>query len=431
LSEFPPLMGRPQIVLQWLTRLRWLAAIGQVGAVAVCVFLLQLDINISAIAWIIFATVVSNIALELWWRWGKPPGLSVPCTIGLDVILLTGLLYYSGGSSNPFAVLYVVHVVMAVVALGPKWTWAIAAESAVGYGLITAVHEPLGVLKPWIVQVGNWSGVVLVSLLIAYYVGQISQSLRRREAELAVIRERSARMEMLASLTTLAAGAAHELGTPLGTIAIVSKEIELFLDTKDELKPWADDARLIRKEVDRCRNILERMRVDVSDELRLRPAQLSIAEFVRFIEEDLSPHEWAKVRVSGASEEIVRVPSRAMRQALNVLLRNALEVSPEGEVVELRISRDTNMLTFEVEDHGEGMDEETARRAGEPFFTTKPVGKGMGLGLFLVRMVAEQTKGQFSLDSRRGVGTRTRLSLPLSAPSASPEGSTSYGQITA
>lgn len=418
MSAFPPLMGRPQIVLQWLTRLRWLAAIGQVGAVGVSMGLLHLSLEVGPIAGVILATVVSNGVLEVWWRWGKPPGWAVPGTVAVDVLLLTALLYYAGGAENPFCVLYLVHVVMAVVTLGPKWTWAIVAESAVCFGAVVAFHEPLNLQDQpaWVAKAGMWSGVVLVSLLIAYYVGQVSQSLRRREAELAAVRERSARMEMLASLTTLAAGAAHELGTPLGTIAIVSKEIELFLDTKEELKPWADDARLIRKEVDRCRNILERMRVDVSDELRLRPAQLSIAQFVKFIQEDLSATEWEKVRVTGATEEIVRVPSRAMRQAMNVLLRNALEVTPSEELVELRVSREGEVLSFEVEDHGEGMDEETARRAGEPFFTTKPVGKGMGLGLFLVRMVAEQTKGSFSLTSKKGVGTKTKLSLPLSPP---------------
>lgn len=255
--------------------------------------------------------------------------------------------------------------------------------------------------------------LVLVGLLIAYFVGRITLALRERESEVALIRERAARTEMLASLTTLAAGAAHEMGTPMGTIAIAAKELELALEQNADMKPWAEDARLIRTEVDRCRNILERMRVDVSDELRLRPAQVSVAEFVDYLRQDLSPAEWERVRPAGVTDEIVRLPSRAMRQALNVLLRNALEVSPEGQFVELRVLRTAGRIGFEVEDHGPGMEPEVARRAGEPFFTTKPVGKGMGMGLFLVRMVAEQTKGSFELHSTKGVGTRCTLSLPL------------------
>jgi two-component system sensor histidine kinase RegB len=227
------------------------------------------------------------------------------------------------------------------------------------------------------------------------------------------MRERATRSEMLASLTTLAAGAAHELGTPMGTIAIAARELELALEQYEAMRTWADDARLIRSEVDRCRNILERMRVDVSDELRLRPAQISIEEFVDLLRQDLAAAEWSSVRVSGVTPEIVRLPSRAMRQALNVLLRNALEVTPPGQVVELRVHRTGQNIAFEVEDHGPGMEPEVARRAGEPFFTTKPVGKGMGMGLFLVRMVAEQTKGAFSLDSTPGIGTRSVLSLPI------------------
>lgn len=418
-------LGEPQIVLKWLTRLRWLAAVGQVAAVAVAVVVLNIHLEVFPIALVIGVTILTNSFLEILVR-GRYmiPVWVNPATVFVDVLLLTALLYLCGGSANPFCNLYVVHVVMAVIALGSKLTWVIVAESALGYFFIVAAGRKISLndLPTNIVAAGNWSALALIIFLIAYFVGRISQALREREHEIASMRERAARTEMLASLTTLAAGAAHELGTPMGTIAIASKELELALEQTESMKAWAEDARLIRHEVDRCRNILERMRVDVSDELRLRPAQISIAEFVGFLEKDLSPGDWAKVRVSGITEEIVRLPSRAMRQALNVLLRNALEVTGEGQVVELRVKRESGHISFEVEDHGPGMDPDVARRAGEPFFTTKPVGKGMGLGLFLVRMVAEQTKGTFQLKSTKGVGTRSVLSLPI------PEASLNHGQ---
>lgn len=416
-------LGEPQIILKWLTRLRWLAAVGQVAAVIVAMALLHLPLEILPISLIIGTTVATNIVLEYWLRYGAAQRPALAATVILDVLLLTGLLFFCGGPENPFCILYIVHVVMAVVALGYGLTWLIVAESALCYALIVWLHVPIALeqVSEKVNKIGDWSALVLVSLLIAYFVGRISIALRHRESEIATIRERAARSEMLASLTTLAAGAAHEMGTPLGTIAIASKELELALDQSTELKIWAEDARLIRKEVDRCRNILERMRVDVSDELRLRPAQVSISEFVGYLEQDLSPTEWEKVRCSGVTDEIVRLPSRAMRQALNVLLRNALEVNPAGGVVELNVRRDGGRIAFEVQDHGPGMEPEVARRAGEPFFTTKPVGKGMGMGLFLVRMVAEQTKGKFDLHSAKGSGTRCTLSLPLSEPVPPPK----------
>ncbi len=411
-------LGEPQIVLKWLTRLRWLAAVGQVAAVVVAMVLLKLPLAAAPIAFVIGVTVVTNAILEYWLRYGSAPWWALQTTVVLDVLLLTVLLYFCGGPENPFCILYIVHVVMAVVALGYALTWLIVIESAVCYGLIVWFHGPVVMqqVSDRVNRIGDWVALVLVALLIAYFVGRITVALRKREGEIATIRERAARSEMLASLTTLAAGAAHEMGTPMSTIAIASKELELALDQSSEMKVWAEDARLIRKEVDRCRNILERMRVDVSDELRLRPAQVSISEFIGYLEQDLAPSEWQKVRATGVTEEIVRLPSRAMRQALNVLLRNALEVNPANGLVELNVSRVGGRIAFEVQDHGPGMEPEVARRAGEPFFTTKPVGKGMGMGLFLVRMVAEQTKGEFELHSSKGVGTKCILSLPLSEP---------------
>lgn len=420
-ASTPPTAGsaielhEPLIVLKWMTRLRWLAAVGQVAAVAVSMGLLGLDLTPVPIGLIIGLTVLTNVALELIVRRGQPPGWVVPASVALDVVLLTALLMLCGGPDNPFRVLYVVHIVMAVVVLGYAVTWLIVVESAVCYGLLVAVHArvPIEALPEQVLRLGDWLAMVLVGVLIAYFVGRITLALRAREAEIAGIRERAARTEMLASLTTLAAGAAHEMGTPMGTIAIAAKELELALEQNPDMRPWAEDARLIRTEVDRCRNILERMRVDVSDELRLRPAEVSLARFVDFLREDLSPGDWERVRTSGVTQGVVRLPTRAMRQALNVLLRNALEVTPEGAFVELRVRHEPGRVTFEVEDHGPGMEPEVVRRAGEPFFTTKPVGKGMGMGLFLVRMVAEQTKGKFELHSTKGVGTRCVLSLPV------------------
>lgn len=420
-------LGQPEIVLKWLTRLRWLAAVGQIGAVVVAMTLLKLDLWLGPIAIIIGITVATNAGLESLLRAGSAPGWVTAAAVVLDVLLLTALLCFCGGPENPFCILYIIHVVMAVVALSSGLTWLIVLESVLCYGVVVYVNYTSGVerLPRSVAAVGNWAAVALVAGLIAYFVGRISVALRHRERELLAMRERAGKSEMLASLTTLAAGAAHELGTPMGTIAIAAKELELALEQNEAMRSWAEDARLIRHEVDRCRNILERMRVDVSDELRLRPAQVSVAEFVEYVRQDLSQNDWPKVRVSGVTDEIVRLPSRAMRQALNVLLRNALEVTPEGEYVELRVKREPGVISFEVEDHGPGMDADVARRAGEPFFTTKPVGKGMGLGLFLVRMVAEQTKGSFRLQSTKGVGTRSVLSLPCvdARPSQGTKGS--------
>src|SRR4051812_35367187 len=142
----------------------------------------------------------------------------------LDVGSLTALLYFTGGASNPFSVLYLVHVVMAVTLLGSAWTWLVMLLASACYAALFVWYVPLTgpvPIPPHILGVGHWLALALVAVLIAVFIGRVEGLLRERESELVDMRERVTRNEQLAALTTLAAGAAHELNTPLGTIAVV------------------------------------------------------------------------------------------------------------------------------------------------------------------------------------------------------------------
>ena len=422
-SQFrpPTSLDEPQIVLTWLLRLRWLAVVGQVLAVLVAVAVLDLEPPAWPVAGVIGATVLSQGVVRFWTRrrpdGAPPPGWLVPGILIFDVGLLTVLLYCTGGPENPFRVLYLVHVGMSVVALGFGWTWLIVGLAATCYGALYFWHLPLmpagRVLPPLVRAVGDWSAVVLVSVLIAYFIGRVTRALRQRERELATARERAAKNEQLASLTTLAAGAAHELGSPLGTIAVVAKELQNDLDKLGRTEA-AEDARLIRQEVDRCRSILDRMRVDILEEGHHERSPVTVAELVALVRQDLGGEHAAALRVEvSADAALPATPARAVRQALVVLLNNAFDASPgRQDAVMLRVGRVDGQVEFAVTDRGGGMAEDVLRRAGEPFFTTKPPGAGMGLGLFLVRLVAEKYGGSFRMSSVVGEGTRATLQLP-------------------
>jgi two-component system sensor histidine kinase RegB len=393
-----------------LTRLRWLAVVGQVAATIVAVGLLKLQLPLLPIGAVVLFTAVSNAALV----WGRPASTPsfrlVQLLILVDVVALTALLYFTGGPANPFSIFYLVHVAMAVVVLGLGWTWVVVGMTTVCYGGLFAWHVPLagGPIPGWVAGVGNWFALVLVAVLIASFIGRIERSLRHRERELTDARERAARNEQLAGLTTLAAGAAHELNTPLGTIAVVAKELEVMAGDPS----IREDAQLIRREVDRCREIIARLRFDIGEELSNRRV-LDVATLVNHLRQDLRPEESGRLRVqTGADVQSVTAPGRALEQALLVLLRNAFDASPAHASVTLSIDRGGGATRFLVEDRGTGMSDELLRHAGQPFFTTKEPGKGMGLGLFLVRLVAEQSGAQFSIDSRPGAGTRCLLELP-------------------
>jgi two-component system sensor histidine kinase RegB len=407
-----------QIVLTWLTRLRWLAIAGQLLAVLVAHYALGLDFPLLPIALVILATVLSNAALLYWLRSHSPPPWIVPALLLLDVGLLTCLLYFTGGPANPFTSLYLVHIAMAVVVLGAGWTWLVVGATALSYMLLLYFHRDLAWSRPrppWVDPVGNWVGLALVSVLIAYFIGRVQRSLRQREHELRAVREQATRNEQLAALTTLAAGAAHELGTPLATIALVAKELELTASTTSATGPEsvAEDARLIRKEVERCRAILDRMRVDLIEDLKQEPGPVHLNDLIDRMRQDLRPDEQARLQVRYADGiDMLLAPSRAVQQAVSVLLRNAFDATPAEQSVTLAVHRRDGHVAFEVQDKGHGMPEDVLRRAGEPFFTTKPPGKGMGLGLFLVRLVAEKVGGQFRLRSTPGQGTVSVLELP-------------------
>jgi two-component system sensor histidine kinase RegB len=259
-------------------------------------------------------------------------------------------------------------------------------------------------------------------VLIGYFAGRIVDALRLREKELNLAREQAARSEQLASLSTLAAGAAHELGTPLGTIALVAKELELA--SSGEIR---EDAMLIRQEVDRCRTILDRMRIDMIEGLRQAVSSIPLEELIDRLRADLPDEERKRLQVQSLQPlKMVTGPVRAIEQAVHVLLRNAFDATPGDQPVRLEIRRVNDRTVFTVIDHGTGMPEEVLKRAGRPFFTTKAPGKGMGLGLFLVRLVAERYGGQFELESRPGSGTRSTLVIP-EAELTSPTGAYDEG----
>jgi two-component system sensor histidine kinase RegB len=409
----------------WLERLRWLAVAGQLLAAGAAHFVLGLKIELTPIASVIAVTFVSNVLIALFVRRGWGRSWLVPSVLVLDVCLLTALLYLTGGAQNPFSILYTVHIVLAVVMLGEAWTWMIAAISCVSFGFLLVLHRPLipeAMLSSHIAALGQWLAFTLVAVLIGYFAGRIVDALRLREKELNLAREQAARSEQLASLSTLAAGAAHELGTPLGTIALVAKELELA--SSGEIR---EDAMLIRQEVDRCRTILDRMRIDMIEGLRQAVSSIPLEELIDRLRADLPDEERKRLQVQSLQPlKMVTGPVRAIEQAVHVLLRNAFDATPGDQPVRLEIRRVNDRTVFTVIDHGTGMPEEVLKRAGRPFFTTKAPGKGMGLGLFLVRLVAERYGGQFELESRPGSGTRSTLVIP-EAELTSPTGAYDEG----
>jgi len=275
-----------------------------------------------------------------------------------------------------------------------------------------AHHEQQGLSTHLI---GMWVAFVAAAALIAFFTGKISEALSLREREIRILQERIAKNDRLASLATLSAGAAHELGTPLATIAVVSKELEHYASRAAGGGAVAEDARLIRSEIERCRTILHQMSADGGEPVGEAAQRVTAREIVSQTLRQFPDLEGSRIVTEVASEILLKLPMQAIVKSLVALLRNALDAAPDQSEVTLRVLCSDDCVRFEVIDRGTGISPDVLKRISEPFFTTKPASKGMGLGTFLVRSLAERLGGDLSYESRVGHGTRAILSLPLGA----------------
>lgn len=444
---------RTAVNVDWLVRLRWAEIVGQSATVLVAQVVFGVALPIVPLLAVVGVGLLSNVALEVRLGRGDPaaaraqtdPGAprgpmregQLVAIMTLDIALLTALLFLSGGPHNPFGSLYLVQIALATVMVRAAWTWLLVALSFLGFGLLLIAHEPLPMPDPTR-MVGMWVALGVASAFVVHFLQRITGALSAREEELTAARHLTARQERLASLATMAAGAAHELSTPLGTVALAAKELERALARRVEAStaaredPLIEDARLIREQVGRCRLILDQM-AQGAGTIGESLAQVSIRELLEEAATGTRPAPSIHREVPGAIAGMtLEVPRRAVASALRSLLTNAQDASPPDHAVVVRVRAAPGAppapsgasatpdgeaaahVVITIIDRGSGMDAELLSRLGEPFFTTKAPGRGMGLGMFLARAVVEGVGGTLHLDSAVGRGTTLRVCLPLS-----------------
>jgi two-component system sensor histidine kinase RegB len=419
--------GIDPVGLTWLVSVRWTTLLALAGAMVAGKSALEAPVPVPSALGLVAACALSNLWLMWRVRAGRTDALVTVAglLVCADVLGLSWLLLRSGGVLNPASVFYLAQIVVVALVLGRTWTWIVTALSVSGYAALFLVPSDdllaAQVMHPEIAlhMRGMWLAFALTALIIAVLVARLAIAVERRDRALDDLRDRTARSARAAGLATLAAGAAHELSTPLSTIAVAARELEHGLTDGRPGPELQDDARLIRSETDRCRQILDAMAGQSGEPVGRTPRASSLAELAQAIRARLSAAENARVSIDASDSEHVVWPVDVIARAIGNLVQNALQASTTPvRLIAGAIGDERIRLT--VIDRGEGMSADHLSRAGEPFFTTKPAGAGTGLGLFVARSSIEQLGGSLSLSSTIGQGTTATVVLPRDVVAAHP-----------
>ncbi|WP_212522931.1 sensor histidine kinase RegB [Actibacterium sp. MT2.3-13A] len=410
-SGLPAPFDRSQWVpLRTLTWLRWVAIAGQLVALEVAQRVFGLQINTGLCYLVVGAAIIANLlAIAIYPKNKRLTEIETMLMLLFDVTQLALLLMLTGGLNNPFALLLLTPVTISATALrlGPTLLLGVVA-----IGLITLsayVHLPLRdafgdiMRMPDIYLFGFWVAIVIGVAFLAAYALRISSEINTMSDAFLATQMALAREQKLTDLGGVVAAAAHELGTPLATIKLVSSELRDELSDRPELR---DDAALIAEQADRCRDILHSMGRAGKDDLHLRTAPLQ-----RLLEEAAEPHQ---DRGKALHFEIAPLPGAEDRQpairrrpeiihGLRNLVQNAVDFAEGNVWVEGFWSDD--QIGVRISDDGAGYTQQVLDRIGDPFMRhrrtedeirKRPGYAGMGLGLFIAKTLLERTGAQLS-----------------------------------
>jgi len=427
--------GDPTTAL-WLTQLRWIAIAGQLIAIGFVRLVLDIPLAIPQLLMLVLLMIASNIAL---WIVAKRSanGNSIRnrlqsqilgAVLLFDVAILTGLLYFTGGAANPFILFYVANIAVAGVVLPRSWAIMISAASVLGCFLLLNTATPVGVFAgspyehgaTWgVTKWAFWISFATCSCVLTYFVSQLALEVRLRDRRLAIAEKDKERAQRLEALATLAAGAGHELASPLSTIAVIAGELSRTLNKPEIPEKVKRDFGLIREELAHCKDILHRMKSGAGEAAAERLHPVTLREIIEETIDAMREPQRVELRMEKAVAEFkAMLPKQALSQALRNLLQNGLDASESAQAVILNsnIERNPNgaqSWQLIIDDQGAGLSDEVLRRIGEPFFTTKEVGKGMGMGVFLTRNVIQGIGGSIRFERRSPCGTRCIVEIPI------------------
>jgi two-component system sensor histidine kinase RegB len=406
---------RGPVRLRTLVRIRWVALAGQLISLLAVHFTLDFPLPLWPALGAVALSVLVNVLSSMFW----PPQTRLrdgdaALYLAYDVVQLSVLLALTGGLQNPFALLFVVPVTVAATVLSVRTTVALCALALACISVVSIYHWPLPwdgqpLFLPSLYLTGVWAALVLGTVFIAAYTWRVAAEARRMDDALDAMQAALDKEQRLSALGALAAAAAHELGTPLSTIAVVARELARDLPADS---PQAEDVRLLLQQTTRCREILGRLaglgQVEAASPFGRLPVS-GLAEAAA------APHRRPGVVVTirpGATVgSAAREPELARRAEIMHGLGNVIENAVEfcRSAVDVAVGWDERRVVIEVEDDGPGFPAGIIDELGEPYVSTRREIGRLGLGLFIAKSLLERTGAVVSFRNRPGGGARVSI----------------------
>ena len=412
--------------MQQLIQLRWIAVIGQLTAIAMVTLVFGIQLPVPHMLQVLACLVAFNIfSLLRWKEQHHVDNRQLFLALLVDVFSLTIQLYLSGGMTNPFVFLYLLQVILAAVLLQPWSSWTIVAITGACVASLALFAQPLPLpldhgrgMASLYIQ-GILISFVVNAALLLVFITRINRNLRAGDAQLAGLHQRAAEEEHIVRMGLLATGAAHELGTPLATLAVILgdwRRMPEFARNPELLAELGE----MQAQLKRCKTIVSGILMSAGEARGESSVKTSIKVFL-----DQLVAEWRASRAIVAFEydnQILRdvpvVSDSTLKQMIWNVLDNAFEASPQWQRMEVRHEGDGLVLLFT--DRGPGFPPGMLDQFGTPYRSTK--GRpGGGLGLFLVVNVARTLGGSVCARNRAEGGASVRLDLPLASIALQPE----------
>jgi two-component system sensor histidine kinase RegB len=399
---------RRYVRLDTILRLRWLAVLGQLAAIFIVVQGLDFDLPIIPCVTIVGLSALLNLVLQMAFNpMQRLEPVYTAALLALNIAELAGLLFLTGGLQNPFSFLFLAPVLISATALPIRFTIALGVLAVACATVLGFFHLPL----PWesdeplelppIYLFGVWLSIVLAIGVTSLYAFQVTEEARKLSDALAATELVLTREQHLTQLDGLAAAAAHELGTPLATIFLISRELEKTVHNNG---PLAGDLKTLREQAQRCRDILAKI-----TQLSSTGAPFDRMPLSTLIEETVAPHRdfgitiRIRIAVAGAAEPVgMRNP--AILYGVGNILENAVDFARTA--VEVNAWWNADSVEIVISDDGPGIAPDVLKRIGEPYLSRRRSDEaqgersGLGLGVFIARTLLERTGAKVAFSNR-------------------------------